>query len=525
MAGLDFEGRLDSVAVGPAGVVAGGMACAGKNSCYGTSAVLGPEGTWTVSPATGQEMGFLGRLAATGDAYFGLAQNGSALDLWRSEDGLAWQPVSGLPATPDGTAYRGVDLAAVSDRLVVAGWAAVAGGDSFRNISYSSPPWPPPTLGVPIPGTGGPVRRRRQPRPAPTSSPRHGLAVDGLRVLRTEDMGKTWTKARPPGWSATAAGLVAVVDAETMYAALPGPPATIAATHDGGASWAQATIDDPAIECRPADVIPEALTMAPPRSSPRTNGSSGSTRRRMAASRGPVRWSLPPRRPSRAARSKDHRVASCGSRNGKADNKPFDNTLFLSMDGGATWKDGPCRSETQRRGMTSSGRRRCGRMEAGRIVMAISLGEGPLIYESDDDGQTWRFVKGVRMPSGVDLLSATTWILVAQDGSEVWSTVDGGDQLAEGRRCDPALAAAFELQLARPRLGHPPVPQRERRVSGPRPRSLLRRDGPQAGLPDDDRRRADLDAARRVIRDSSRSAASRSTAARSSPARGRRAAE
>ncbi len=59
--------------------------------------------------------------------------------------------------------------------------------------------------------------------------------------------------------------------------------------------------------------------------------------------------------------------------------------------------------------------------------MAISLGEGPQIYESRDDGQTWRFVKGVRMPSEVDLLSATTWILVAQDGSEVWSTVDGGD--------------------------------------------------------------------------------------------------
>ena len=96
------------------------------------------------------------------------------------------------------------------------------------------------------------------------------------------------------------------------------------------------------------------------------------------------------------------------------------------MDGGKTWKERslPVGPEAPRddlkwpEAMWADG--------SGRIVVAISLGDGEQVYTSEDDGRTWRFVKGVPKSGGVHLLSATAWVLMAYDGSEVWSTTDGG---------------------------------------------------------------------------------------------------
>ena len=125
--------------------------------------------------------------------------------------------------------------------------------------------------------------------------------------------------------------------------------------------------------------------------------------------------------------------------NGKADNVPFDNRLLLSLDGGATWKERtfPIGAEAPKRELKwvtavwDDG--------GGRIVLAIDLGDGDQLYVSDDDGGTWRFVRGWRsFPSGhltvgfqVALLSATEWVVMATDGSRTWSTVDGGGEWRE----------------------------------------------------------------------------------------------
>ncbi len=423
MAGLDFEGRLDSVVVGPVGVVAGGTLCAPQD-CHGTSAVLGADGNWTVPPANGQAMGDLERLATVGDAMFGLTRTADLLELWRSEDGRAWQRVEGLPSIADVQNYRGVDLAGTPDRLVVAGWAAV-GADTSRNFSYASPPRSASTLGQALPakvGQFGDVVSFDSPRLVSESA---GWQPTGFGFYRTDDMGKSWTQVRPPGWSATAAGLTAMVDAETMYAALPGPPPTIAATHDGGVSWTQATINDASVtggpllsfrtvdrgtatffagddkELRVYDTADGGVTWAGPVVVPAPSGIMGG---KIEGPRSGVLW----------------------IRNGKADNEPFDNQFLLSTDGGVTWRErslpfgaaAPKDDLKWPEGMWADGN--------GQIVMAISLGEGEQIYKSDDDGRSWQFVRGVPKSGGVHLLSATEWILMAYDGSEVWSTLDGG---------------------------------------------------------------------------------------------------
>ena len=69
----------------------------------------------------------------------------------------------------------------------------------------------------------------------------------------------------------------------------------------------------------------------------------------------------------------------------------------------------------------------------GRIVTAISLGDGPQIYASDDDGLTWRVVRGWRsFVSGNVTLGYRVELLGDRLGARrggrfwSWSTVDGG---------------------------------------------------------------------------------------------------
>ena len=68
-----------------------------------------------------------------------------------------------------------------------------------------------------------------------------GWVSTSTALYRTEDTGKSWTEIRPGAWSTTAA--TALVDAETVYLASGGSPATIAVTHDGGASSVERSLE------------------------------------------------------------------------------------------------------------------------------------------------------------------------------------------------------------------------------------------------------------------------------------------
>ena len=97
-----------------------------------------------------------------------------ALELWRSEDGVAWQRVTGLPSIPDAVGFDHADLSASDDRLVIVGWGLVSGADGLGNFAFMSPfsgssPLPNNTQS-PIPTT----------RPSPAPSPRGSVATDAL---------------------------------------------------------------------------------------------------------------------------------------------------------------------------------------------------------------------------------------------------------------------------------------------------------------------------------------------------------
>ena len=120
--------------------------------------------------------------------------------------------------------------------------------------------------------------------------------------------------------------------------------------------------------------------------------------------------------------------------NGKADNKAFDNRLAYSVDGGATWQEGRFPTGPQAPKNDLKGVDGLWADGTGHVVLAMSLGDGPQLYVSDDGAQSWRFVRSwpsfvsgnTTVDYHVALLSGDQWILVAKDGSGSWSTPDGG---------------------------------------------------------------------------------------------------
>ncbi len=260
-ASMHLSGFLSKVAAGAIGLATVGTSCdpdCSASNAVGFAATSVDGATWTgnmsVFPAP-----TMWDIASIGGSTFaiGVSDPGAGgpvtLRLWRADDRVKWQRMSSLPAIADATAYRSLSLAGSSDRLVVAGWAEVAAKGTSRSFSFSSPPAFSATNET-IPSHVGHVREPQQLRGHPPRVGDDGLGCERLRLLSDDDSAKTWTMVRPPGWSAVAAGLVAVIDADTLYAALPGSPTTIAATHDGGLTWTQATIDEPGCERTDADI-------------------------------------------------------------------------------------------------------------------------------------------------------------------------------------------------------------------------------------------------------------------------------
>ena len=138
---VDGGGFLSGVAAGDSGLVAVGADC--RPDCTGGIVGTSIDGSaWTITRLTGGAP--LKGVATTGSTVFALgAVDGDVgraadLQLWRSDNGGAWQRVTGLPPIPEATQYRAADLAAASDRLIVAGWAD-GDGDFQQSFAFTSP--------------------------------------------------------------------------------------------------------------------------------------------------------------------------------------------------------------------------------------------------------------------------------------------------------------------------------------------------------------------------------------------------
>ncbi len=256
-----------------------------------------------------------------------------------------------------------------------------------------------------------------------------GWVTTASGIFRSEDMGATWAQLQPPGWSTTSAA--DLVDADTMYVTSDSMPMRIAATHDGGRTWVQSTIADPSSAGKPT------ISFQTPFKGFLTFGDEQGDRhlRVFATTDGGATWTGPKagRVPVIEASMGKIEGPSGGVLylySGKYDNKPFNNDIVWSMDGGATWQtrtfpigDGSRKNDQKFIQWISLA-------DAGRIVMAISAGdEPPSVWQSDDDGRSWRLLKA--LPSEIagmaaDFVSPTEWILYQEDGSAVRSTVDGG---------------------------------------------------------------------------------------------------
>jgi photosystem II stability/assembly factor-like uncharacterized protein len=335
--------------------------------------------------------------------------------------------------------------------LLVAAMLALGAGAVGASLvgGNRAGPNPQPTLHVAVANpTAGPTSVTATSAPSPTAN---GLpAVAGqfdtvcdfglasgtvgwvsttVALYRTADAGATWSIVSPQGWPAATSNTSFFADAVTAYSFLAGSPARIAATHDGGATWVLADVQAGASTAAPAFsfqtatsgsvVLYGALKSDPVSIYSTTDGG--------------MTWTGP--------RSGVGAIGSpgCGHQgltqllaltNAKYDNKPFDNLLQLSSDGGATWVNrqlpvstiSPKNSLKWVEGLWSDG--------SGRVVMLLSVEGAEQLYSSGDDGRTWQLLRTFGRPAHgyllPEFLSATAWVFVAEDASVVFSTMDGG---------------------------------------------------------------------------------------------------
>jgi photosystem II stability/assembly factor-like uncharacterized protein len=248
-------------------------------------------------------------------------------------------------------------------------------------------------------------------------------------IYRTTDLGATWTRIRPPGWSANDAA--AFVDAQTMYAV--GSSGTIEATHDGGETWVGATVGNALIAGAPVfsflsstDGFATFLANGPDPFLAYHTVDGGRT------------WTGPraARVPHMAA-SMDKLLPPIGEflvqSAGKFPNQPFDNRFFLSSDGGVTWTQYTFPISTRSPSNAMKHLTAILREPNGRLLVSIRADSGgptqipDAIYESGADTATWRFLD--QLPLGgvvAQFLSSTEWIEFSYAPSAIRSTVDAG---------------------------------------------------------------------------------------------------
>ena len=254
-----------------------------------------------------------------------------------------------------------------------------------------------------------------------------GWVATSSAVYRTTDRGVTWSDVRPQG-SATMSA-TAFLDADTTYVASGGSPATIEATHDGGASWVPVNLEVGATSGGPVFSFQTPLhgfaTFFDP---------DGANQRAVYGTvDGGVTWSGPkdgsvPTIAGGGEKLSDPLGGFLWQRAGKFDNQPFDNRFFLSADGAASWTQyrfptGPLAPKDALKEFVD-----IHQDDGGPIIMAISvMGGGAAVYESTDDPAAWRLVRTLPVGDDVQLLSSTVWVLTAGSASEIRSTVDAGE--------------------------------------------------------------------------------------------------
>ena len=218
----------------------------------------------------------------------------------------------------------------------------------------------------------------------------------------------------------------AFLDADTTYVASGGSPATIEATHDGGASWVPVNLEVGASNGGPVFSFQTPLhgyaTFFDP------NGANQLAV--YGTVDGGITWSGPkdgtvPHMAASFDKLNDPLGGFLWQSAGKFDNKPFDNRFFLSADGAASWTQyrfptGPHAPKDELKEIVD-----IVQGDGGPITMAIMVDGGDAaVYESTDDPAAWRLVR--TLPGAdVQLLTSTTWV-VATTPTEFHATVDAG---------------------------------------------------------------------------------------------------
>ena len=288
----------------------------------------------------------------------------------------------------------------------------------------------PPFAASPTPPSAVPARSGMfdQLRDWRSVSETVGWVATNSGVYRTTDRGVTWSDVRPQGPATMSA--TAFVDADTTYIASGGSPATIEATHDGGASWVAVNLEVGAISGGPVFSFRTPLhgfaTFFDP---------DGANQLAVYETvDGGLIWSGPtdgtvPHLAASGDKLNDALGGFLWQRAGKLDNQPFDNRFFLSADGAASWTQyrfptGPLAPQDALKEIVA-----IVQDDGGPITMAIRVqGGAGAIYESTDDPAAWRLVRMLPEGDDVQLLSSTVWVLSAGYASEIRSTVDAGEQ-------------------------------------------------------------------------------------------------
>ena len=354
--------------------------------------------------------------------------------------------------------------------LLVAGGTLVAGSGLLRVTSVvpseSASALPVVGLASPTPAPAPPLPTPDGALPATADVINHvssillasdtvGWLSTGSAIYRTRDMGATWLNVGPPGWSRFA--ILRFVDEATAYvtsdfAGSEAAQLKIAATHDGGTSWVETTID------APGGMANMGFSFRTPEDAFLTffsqDGKDVRVFETMDGGRswtGPVRSSFP-RMPylfkdlSGDPAAGNHALVLT---NALSDSWPFDNNVYFSTDGGVTWAKRPFPvSDIARASVMKGATLWAG--GGGQIVLAMYVNDDVQMYTSDDDGQSWQLVRDLGPDSGrVQLLSATEWIFA--NGSQVLSTLDGG---ATWRTTDGASRIfPYEIGFASPDHG------------------------------------------------------------------------
>jgi photosystem II stability/assembly factor-like uncharacterized protein len=254
-------------------------------------------------------------------------------------------------------------------------------------------------------------------------------------LYRTSDAGRTWSVVTMP--RQTRPSTQTIVDGDTVFVAYAGSAWTLAATHDGGATWAEATIEgmpgDAFVIFAMRDATNGTATFDPGLQVYET-GDGGKT------------WSGPTAgsRPSRSAIGckfapppGDKGVISCET--GKFDNRPFDDLLSLSTDGTRTWVE--LSFPTDEVSLAGEGKGLAGTpwIDGSHILLAVDNWTGSTaIYESQDDGRSWRLVHGFPNWQGsITFLAEADWVGCGNGtGASCWSTQDAGATWREARNGD-----------------------------------------------------------------------------------------